>query len=69
MIFRRISDGPPSNKFLYMSEIRAYQSTNLLKYGAKIIYQTEAIDLDHQAENLIENLESRSSSNNRNAKF
>ena len=41
-----------------------YQTTNLLSYdGVTILYQTPAVDTNHRAENLITNLENRSSVN------
>ena len=43
--------------------MRVYQSSNILQYGATIHYQTQAVDTNHQAENLTTNLESRSSRN------
>ena len=37
--------------------------------GATIYYETQADDIEHQAENLITNLESRSSNNDWNARI
>ena len=50
-----------------MASFNAYQCKNLLSFGATIHSQTPAEDSDHKAENLIENLESRSSTNSYNA--
>ena len=38
--------------------------TNLLQYGSAIVSETESIDDQHTARNIIENLESRSGSVN-----
>ena len=48
--------------------MRAYQSTNLLQYGATVYYSTPSV-AGNEAQNLIENLESRSSTNLYNARI
>ena len=72
MIVRRITGGGDSgNSWAVHSvaHIRAYQCNNLLsnEYGTTIHAQTEAVDANHTAQNLINNLESRSSRNDWNA--
>ena len=42
--------------------MRAYQSTNLLQYGATVHYATPS-NPGNEAQNLIDNLENRSSVN------
>ena len=61
-----ISKQSPNDK-LKLSHVRAYQSTNLMQF-ATVHYATAPEDSDHTAQNLINNLESRSSSNLWNAR-
>ena len=45
---------------LSLYHLGVYQTTNLIKYGASIHYETPAADNINIASNLIENLENRS---------
>ena len=65
IIIRRVSEG--NGDRLYLAHMRAYQSTNLMQY-ATVHYATAPVDSDHSAQNLIDNPESRSSSNLWNAR-
>ena len=64
-MIRRISGGDGGR--LSLANVRAYQTQNLLQYGATIYHQTTPV-VGNEAENLIENLESRSSGSSYNAK-
>ena len=56
LIIERISEG--NNLDYKWSHIRAYETPNLLQFGAQIYYQTQP-SADFDAVNLINNLESR----------
>ena len=65
LIIRRQTDGGGNR--LLLAHVRAYQSTNLMQY-ATVHYATAPVDSDHTPQNLIDNPESRSSSNLWNAR-
>ena len=54
ILFRRVSNG--NNMNYELAHTRVYQIPNLLQFGAQIYYQTPAIDSQHSAENLVQNL-------------
>ena len=66
IILRRV-EGGLNNRGILVNHMRVYQSPNLIQFGATIYYQTPAI-AGNGAENLITNLESRSSTDMWNAR-
>ena len=72
VILRKISGYDTDNVSHYqpiaLAQMRVYQSTNLLSYGATIHYATPSI-AGNEATNLLNNLESRSSVDQYNARL
>ena len=65
IVIRRVAGGG-GGRFSF-SHVRGYQSTNIMQF-AIVHYATAPVDSDHTAQNLINNPESRSSSNLWNAR-